>query len=458
MSRTKQVLLILTGGFMLCFWAFYNHYPITFWDTGAYLYAGYHNAVPLDRPITYGLFLRHVSMADSLWLVVLAQGLMVSLSVYYYFYYFQPSRNTLIPFLTFIFLITFFTGASFAASTLMPDIFTPVTLLAVGLLLLAPSLKTRDYFIISLLFFLGVSMHNSHMMIGFSLLFLLTVLILFRKIRRIPGFPSAKRLILTWTLLFFAIGSVSLTHYALARTFAISRGSHVFMMGRLSDLGILQDYLQKNCWYKEYKICQYKDAIPWDFLWDGEHSPVYKTGGWEANKDEYNAIIRSIFRHPEYTKIFITRSFESSFKQFFTFDTGELPKQHEGTNTYTMIYRKFNMQVKEYFSARQSNTGIDFRIVNSVQMFLLAFGLMVLLILLFSRIPAGYKILIAFILISIYINALICAAFSGTFARYQSRVAWLMLLPLVLMLTDPAITGVIFRKIKLLFTKQTVNE
>ncbi|HRY31994.1 MAG TPA: hypothetical protein P5531_03400 [Bacteroidales bacterium] len=458
MSRIKQVLLILTGGFILCFWAFYNHYPITFWDTGAYLYAGYHNAVPLDRPIIYGLFLRHVSMADSLWLVVLAQGLIVSLLVYYYFYYLTASRFRGTFFLFYIFLLTFLTGASFTVSTLMPDIFTSVALLSLGLLLMVRQMKIRDLIIICFLFVLGISVHNSHIMIVFTVLFVISILWLFRKFRLKLEFLSTKKLIISWILLFCATGGVSLTHHALGKTWAISRGTHMFMMARLADLGILQDYLQKNCWYKDYRICAYKDEIPWDFLWDAEKSPVYKTGGWEANRLEYNAIIQNIFRQPEYTKIFISRSFESSFKLFFSFDTGEMPKQYEGTNTFTMIQKKFGMQVKEYFSARQCNTGIDFTFVNKLQLLLLSFGFFALICLLFSGITLKHRFLIAFILGSLYINALICAAFSGVFDRYQSRIAWMLLLPLMLMLADPSLTETFFRRVKTFFIKLPVHE
>jgi hypothetical protein len=86
-NRTIQILYVLLGSLVLCFLAFYNKYPLVFPDTGTYVLSGFTGQVPKDRPIIYGLFLRHISLWESLWLVILFQGVLLSLTIFYYFKY-----------------------------------------------------------------------------------------------------------------------------------------------------------------------------------------------------------------------------------------------------------------------------------------------------------------------------------------------------------------------------------
>ena len=82
-----DILLILLGGIILCFMGFYNTFPYVYSDCGTYIGSGFSLKVPYDRPIFYGLFVRHVSLLTSLWLVILVQGLILSLILFYYFKY-----------------------------------------------------------------------------------------------------------------------------------------------------------------------------------------------------------------------------------------------------------------------------------------------------------------------------------------------------------------------------------
>src|SRR3954469_22297231 len=79
--------------FLYC--ALLNGYPLIFPDTGTYLYSGFAHFVPVDRPIFYGIFLRHISLAWSLWLPVIVQSL---IAYYLIFQSFRQLAKSSLPF------------------------------------------------------------------------------------------------------------------------------------------------------------------------------------------------------------------------------------------------------------------------------------------------------------------------------------------------------------------------
>ena len=220
----------------------------------------------------------------------------------------------------------------------------------------------------------------------------------------------------------------------------------MFLMSRLIDHGILQQYLDNNCSEKDYRFCEYREQIPWDFIWD-QKSPLYKTGGWEANKEEYNKIITDIFLTPEYAKLFFIRSLESGWKQFFNFETGDTPRQAGNSAPYYVIKHRFEEQMKEYLGSRQNQGKLDYRLLNDHQNTVVAISLLVLLLLLVSRTPTHLKVLIVFILFCLYVNALVCGSFSVVIPRYQSRVIWLLPLPVILSFFQEDVIGLWRQKI-----------
>lgn len=427
-----MILLILIAGFILCYMGFYNNYPLMHSDSGTAIKSGFLNQVPPDRPILYGLFIRQISMAESLYFVIITQGILLSLVVFYYFKYFLSGKNLAIHFLAYIFIITFLTGASVNVSQLIPDIFTSITILTFGLLFMIPGLKTRDIIILSVISILGIGVHNSHLIIVFALLFTFTLLFSIKNIRIKWTFLSWRRLSLMWGLLVFTFLGMSTLNYSFGSDFKTSKGGHVFFMARLIEIGVVGEYLEENCDKYDYKFCEYKDQIPWDFIWDYEKSPLYKTGGWEANEEEYKTIIFDIMTTPKYLKTFVIRGLEASIKQFFSFETGNTKQMLKGSPPFSVIERFFPDQLKEYVGSRQSAKTLEYQFVNTSQLYLAAISLLSLLIILFLKFPLKWKILSAYFLYSLYINAAVCGALSFVAPRYQSRVIWLIILPVIL--------------------------
>lgn len=451
--RRLIIISLIFSSIILCFMGFKNGYPLVYPDTGTYIRSGFKGFVPEDRPLLYGLFIRHVSLAESLWLVIFFQALILSLTVFYYFYYLTNTsiRNKIVLFLAYILLITFYFGASVNASQLIPDIFTPVTILCVGLLIFADKLKRRDKIIISTLLIFSLGVHNSHFLIVTLILISYFLIFLYKKLKKSSGFFYERIRKLYYISLLIVISFLfnSFLNLGYGSNFGIFRGGHVFLMSRLNDMGILKEYLDENCNEKAYKICKYRDNIPWDFLWDA-NSPVYLTGGWSKNKKEYNEIISDILTTPKYLKIFLIRTFESSIKQFFSFDTGDTPVQTMGSAPFGAIDEFFHKTTKEYLSSKQSYNTLNYRFINQSQIIIFSLILFLFCVIFLSKkIEFKWKVLILFFLGSLYFNATV-STLSSVADRFQSRVIWLLPLPLFIIFSDKEIIKKLmagFRKI-----------
>lgn len=413
---------------------FYNNFPLVFPDTGTYISSGFDNYVPIDRPIFYGWFLRHASLAESLWLAILAQSMLLALLLYYFFRHFVAARYRGFLYLGFVFFCTLFTGLSVHVSTLIPDIFAPMMILCLGLLLLVPGLKLRDKVVIGIILFYSVAVHYAHLFAAIVILAAVSLLyIMYRKIQLIRLRP----LLLSWGIVLLSALLIPTINWMMGDSFGLSRGGHVFMMQRLIQWGVIEEYLGDACPEKGYRLCEYRDSIPRDFIWR-EESPLYKTGGWMENKEEYGAIIREVATDWKYLRAILARSVETSFELFFSFDVGDTTgPQLEGSSPFETIKWRFPEQWRRYLGSRQSFEKLDFGLLNFVQRVVLLAGLFISLLLLLSRrAPMPQKILVGFFLICLVANAVVFASLSGVFPRYQSRVMWLILLPLFLLATQ----------------------
>ncbi|HEX8019279.1 hypothetical protein [Mucilaginibacter sp.] len=446
--RLTHFFAILFSAFILCFIAIYNSYPLTFNnDTGAYVEAGFNKVVSFDRPILYGLFIYYSSFQKSLWLVVITQSLIVSVIIYYYFRYTVYSTNFIPYFIGFIVVISFFMGGSFEVSWLMPDVFTPVSILCVGLLIFINDLKKRDILIISLLAILSNGVHNSHIYICLCLSFLFLSGFIFKQIRQIFNFSAIKikRVIFVLLLSVFSSLMLSSVHYLYGGGFSGSRGGSVFLMSNLVEMGIMDTYLAENCSQKHYKLCAYRDSIPNNFLW-AENSPINKTGGWIKNEAEYSAIVKDILTTPKYLATFIYQSCIYTFKQFFNYDMVDIALPSERIDRAVAKYQK---EYLSYLHARQSTNRMSFGLINFIQNLIVGLCLFIyLLVFLYKKMTLRYRVLIFFVLSGLFINAWICSTFSCVSPRYQTRVIWLLLLPLFLYVFEYQKGKAVMRRIK----------
>jgi hypothetical protein len=440
-----NILTVGTAMVMFCWLAFYNRYPLIFnGDTAMYIEAARSGIVGNDRPILYGLFMIFGDWKHSAWLVISIQSLIVSVLFFCYFKYFAPRYlvNTLklrVAYLLFIMLISFGMNASFTVCWLISDIFTPITILSIGLLLLAARMTYLDKIVISLIAIVGTGMHNSNFFIAIGILLVLIIIPISKRVRRIYNEIGLNKGRFAYLIILLIVSNllVRSIHYQYHGGFQSSRGGVFFFMGSLVEMGVIDTYLGENCGIKNYRICKMKDTIPNNFVWD-MRSPFQRTGGWysKANESEYTIIIKDIISTPRYAKTVFVKSFLNTLKQFFYYDTGEAYRPWDRVNS--AMYDAFPKEYLSYLESKQSKGQLDFTLMNFLQKMIFGLCLFIYAFVL-SKGKRNMPVLALtfFIILSLIINAWLCGTFSGVYPRYQSRVVWLMPLPIFLFALNP---------------------
>ncbi len=407
--------------------AFYNGFPILYSDTSTYLNTGFEYITPSDRPITYGYFLRIASLNGfSLWFAVFFQSLILSYLIHQLFKLIF-GENINVRFLVTMLFLSLFTGVSWVSSQLVSDIFTPITVLCLVLILFGNNSKRKLYFLY-FLFFISCAMHVSHLILFIGLLVLI---LLFKKFIFSENIIPKKKIIVLFCLITF--GLITMGH-------ALARSRHVFFMGAMVEHGILKKYLDENCGTKDYKLCQYKDSLnirAWQFVWE-DWSPLYKLGNWNESKKEINEIIFATFITPKYLWIHVKESIKATIDQLEKFRIGDGNGAfHEETRLYKRIQLYLPNEMEQYRDSKQYNeelSMIDFG--NTIIYWVMIVSIIVLLVLsiinrsLFSK---TFLSVIIILILAILLNAWDCGTFANAIDRLGCRMMWMI--PLLSLLT-----------------------
>jgi hypothetical protein len=426
-NKLPNTAVIFLGGLIFMLLALSNGYPIVTSDTGTYISSGFELCAPQDRPIFYGLFIRASSLGVSLWLTIYAQCLMLS-------YVFVRLLTALVPaisnahkvcFLVFASLCT--TGGWFA-SQIMPDVFVPVMTMAV-LIILKGAERKKERFVMMGICLLALITHNSNYitLTLFSALLLLASFLSTRfKLFRIKALSLLGTCLAAWILL-------CSSNYLERKEFTASNSTHVFIMGKLVESGVLKTYLDKACPVYDYRICPYKDSLPpvaWGFVWD-DASPLQKTGGWEANRTEYNKIIRDITSRPKYWPYLMFKSGEATLRQLILINIDgvfELDwiKYLNGSPPFEAVYKYFPHEINELRASKENNNGLRIQFMNAVFGICLVISSLTALLVMQSSVRREMNGVVLFLIILIVLNAFTTATFANVLTRLNARVIWLI--------------------------------
>jgi hypothetical protein len=429
---------MLACGLLLLWVAIYNGFPIVYSDTSTYLASGFEFETPADRPITYGLFIFFSCFGGiTLWLTVFIQSLLISYVIYLTVKYFSDFKSPFFITLFIIVLLSFFSSLPWISGMLLADIFTPITILSLLLLIFVPQLSMAERVFLYFIFFLSNAMHMSHLLINAFLIFTILLASYLRYFRPFFVIVSKKQLYLLLLLTLSAIAIMSS---------AMSKSKHVFYMGRMVENGILKQYLDETCATKNYELCPFKDSLPATadkFLWDFENSPVYKLGSWKTTKKEFNEIISATLSNPKYLKLHIAAAIKNSLKQLSTFDLGEGNIAFgKGTTLEDRIGLFIPNDAFQYNSSKQTNSELSlYNELNGMQKIVIysSFFLLILLLIIPTFRKKVSPLLIVFILftmIGIVYNDVVCASLSTVANRFAVRVIWLLPFLLILVIVN----------------------
>lgn len=429
-SRTLNVLAILLGGALFIWPALWNGYPLLYSDTHVFINHPTPGFFNWDKPFIYGPWILPFHAWQSLWGVVLVQGLLISQLVWLTQQVFgvaSPLRHLLL-----CLALSLLTGASWFVSLLMPDIFSGMVVLSIFILGFSKQLSKSMTVWVSVLGALAIAVHLSHLVIAAACLCVVLVL-------------RWRRFI--YTLLPLAIALVSLvgTTMYIFNKVSISPYGSVFMLARMSADGNVKSVLEKNCPEKNWTLCAWTDRLAKDsdvFMWDPK-GPVWShPGGPIGLAPEASEIVGLTMRTQPMPLLW--SAIKNTATQLSMVKLGDTIHSDWLDITVLKSVEKFfpAAELERYKNSYQVQGTMLERVsfVSAVGAYAVLLGFLLSLYLFYRALRTrDWTVLgfISLIWIGVLANAFATGALSKPHYRYQTRIAWLLVLsPLVLSLRE----------------------
>jgi len=405
-----------------------------FSDTGTYLSQAIQHYLGWDRPVFYSLFLLPLHLTLTTWPAIVAQALLAAHTLHLLRRTLLPSVSAwwLVPLLA---ALTLASALPWLASQLMPDLFTGLLVLTLGLLLFAASsLSQREYIWLSGFSAFMIATHQSHL----PLVLLVVPLVLPLRPRLGPdALRDTLRMLAPPVLACVALIDVNLAGHHRA---SLAPFGNVFVLARVIYDGPGMHVLERDCPHAHWRLCPYLGEFPAiadEFLWRPD-GPLVRAGGAKLVSTEATAIVaRALVAEP----IAELRAVLANVaRQLARFATGDGLEAWPTTVT-PWILRDFpRFEADTYLAARQAN---DLLVLPAWLLTLhrtvALIGVAVCCALLPVALRRRHRLagILALALLALPINALIAGGLSGPHDRYQSRVMWLP--PLLAALAIPAL-------------------
>jgi hypothetical protein len=409
--------------------AAWNGYPLVFSDTGTYLTQAIEHHLGWDRPPFYSLAILPLHLTLSTWPVVIAQALLTAHTLHLLRRVLLPTASAwwVVPICG---VLAVASAAPWFVSQLMPDLFTPLLAIALGLLALTPDrLSRRERLWLVLLSAFMIAAHQSNLPLALALLVALGC-----------RCGLTMRLIAPPMLACVALLAANLIGQG---RLSLSPYGNVFLLARVIEDGPGRDALRRNCPQAGWRLCAFRDAMPDnadDFLWRAD-SPLIRAGGAIAVSAEADAIIAAAWHAaPSEMAQAALRNF---VRQLGGFATGDGLEAWPNTVT-PAIGRNFPPAEYAAYGKSLQSTG-SLRVPWPLPALHIAAAWLgvamcgaVLLLGWRRDVAAGFA---AVALLTVLVNAGVTGCLSGPHDRYQSRVMWL---PLAVAL--PALPAVLTRR------------
>lgn len=427
-SRTLNFIAIFLGGALFIWPALWNGYPLLYSDTHVFITQptpGYFN---WDKPFIYGPWMLPFHAWQSLWGVVLVQGLVLSQLVWLsqgVFAAAQPLRHLLV-----CLLLSLLTGASWFVSLVMPDIFAGMVVLSIFILGFSKQLSKGMTVWLSLVGALAIAVHLSHLVIAAACLLIVFVI-------------RWRRFLYAVLPLVIALAAlVGTTMYAFNKV-AVSPFGSVFMLARMSADGNVKSVLQQYCPEKNWSLCAWTDRLAKDsdsFMWDAK-GPVWShPGGPMGFAPEASEIISLTIRTKPFPVLW--SAIQNTVTQLSMVKLGDtIHSEWLDLTVLKSIEKLFPAaELDRYKNSKQVQGKMLERVsfVSAVGSYAVLIGFLFSLYFFFRALRArdwtalGF---IALIWIGVLANAFATGALSKPHYRYQTRIVWLLMLPPLILMT-----------------------
>jgi len=472
-SKYIQICYIVVGGLFLLWPAIYNGYPLAYSDSHVFISQPVAGFMNWDKPFVYGPLILLFHAWQTLWLVVVAQALLVSHLLWLIVVALMPEHKRVDAIdsrpptagwslgkrhLLTCGALALFSTAPWFVSFLMPDIYAAMAVCCIFLLGFSTRLTRVESAWLVLLGALAIAVHLSHLVIAAACMF--GVLCLSWRRLSVAALPLVGAIIILLGTNFYAFQKAT-----------ISPHGSVFMLARLSGDGNTKEILEKYCAQKNWYLCAWVDRLPADsddFLWNGQ-GPVWShPGGPIGLAPEASEIVSYVLRtrpwpvllsglknmaeqlwmiqlgdtlHPDHLDVTVAKSVRQYFapaelerlnrsrqmKDTLAADAVWLSRVSVWVFYFAVVfgfYLLFNAWRKRdaRLSGRQTNAALDREPPH-------------------AQLDGQHtKLVVSFILmlwLGVAANAFATGALSKPHHRYQARIAWLLVLPPLLLWRDP---------------------
>jgi hypothetical protein len=426
--------------------ALVNGFPLLFNDTGTYLRAGIERYNPADRPVYYAILLFLLHWQLSLWPIVLVQaaGTLAVLAIFFN-HALAPLPRPQLGLL--LFLSGALSSLPFFTSQIMPDLFTPLMVVALcSLVFYRASLGSMERGFLFLVVLASVMFHQANFVIaGMTLVSAW----LFRLITtRRPG--ALRPFLMPCLAVALGVVLLLLPNFIAHRMLTTTRAGSVFFLAKVIDDGPGLDYLTEICPSRHYSICpavpairHYEETTPpaikalyptSDFvLWQG---PVVQAGGWNGVTPYAGAVSMTAIRHQP--AAFARASLQGFTGQLLHFATGDgvTPVDKAGYLVEGLRLH-FPLGVADGFlHSRQQTNDLHFAAISLFDQAMVVLGCLMLIgLLLVGAEPALAAIAFTFVA-AIIGNALVTGVLSAVHDRYQSRIVSLVIIAALALAAD----------------------
>lgn len=427
----KPLAAILAGALLLAWPALLNGYPLVFSDTGGFLHQTLGPLMLWDKPWVYGPLLHAFHGRMSLWGPLAAQALVVSQLLWLTQ---RALRGGATPgaHVAACAAAAVLTTAPFTVAMLMPDVFAPVVVLALGLLGFARAALSRAEAVwLGVLGVVAIAAHLSHVplalaMVGLALLGAPWL-----------GWRGALRAAVPLA------GAVLLllgTNWVGHGRAALSPHGATFLLARLQADGPAAAVIRARCPQAGWYLCAFTDRLPMDandFLWAPD-SPVNRDAAGQARflggamlSREAGEIVRETLRADP--GAVVASVLRNTFAQVWNAGIGDtLGSDHLAAALRPRLAEGFPpREVAAFDAARQARGELRAAVAPLGWLhgaaLLLALPALALAGWRAVRLRNDVRIgLLACILVGVIGNAAATGGLSGVFPRYQARIAWLL--------------------------------
>jgi hypothetical protein len=422
---------VIVAAALFCWPAFYNGFPLVFGDTASYLDTIDPRKTMWARQVFYTALLRALHWRVSLWPAIFVQGLITAHLLYLVLRAFLP---TVKPgtYLTVAAILALTTSLPWHTSALLPDLFTPVLVMAMFLLAFCRDrLHRLETLYLVAMVALATIVHLSHVLLGVGLIGVIAVAP--RLLRLRDARPARTAVLLAMPVLTATSIHVGI-NYAVHSSFSLSPASSIWLMARFIADGPGRDYLKDECPTRHFILCDYLDELPSDsdeFLWSN-HSPdsiFHRAGGYPALRGEAREIVSgTLSRYPGEIFVAFVRN---TGRQLVDIDTGGwinfgINKLNHPISLY--IEDQFPGAYADYVASAQLQGTIPITAIAVWHIGFVAAAVAVCAGLLLGRGNQQTRLLLFCIVVlaALIGNAMITGGLSAVHDRYQTRLIWLV--------------------------------